>query len=72
MDQWWNRPAPGEGWKLQIDPETGLVTEHWHEHIWLAPFRGLLDLCSDIRNDRMTTADWVFIVVVVWIMARGG
>lgn len=71
MDRWWNRPAPGEGSKLQIDPETGLVTEHWHEHLWLAPFRGLYDLCSDIANGRMRGRDWAFLFVVLAIMVRG-
>jgi hypothetical protein len=71
MDQWWNRPAPGEGERFEIDPETGIGGWRYHEHLWLAPFRGLADLASDIRNGRMTTWDWVFVIVVLLILILG-
>lgn len=70
-DRWWERPAPGEGWTVMIDPETGRVSEHWREHLWLAPLRGLAELCSDIAGGRMRTRDWVFLGVVVVLMSRG-
>lgn len=70
-NEWWNRRAPGEGWVLQIDPETGRVSEHWHEHLWLAPFRGAVELCSDIVNRRMRTRDWAFLWFLAIVITRG-
>ncbi len=70
-DQWWNRRAPGEGLKTQMDLETGEITQYEHEHLWLAPFRGVFDLVSDIANRRMSTADWIFLWFVMVLILRG-
>jgi len=40
MEPWWDRPFPGEGWRIEIDPETGVVSEYYKRYLWLAPFRG--------------------------------
>ena len=72
MSQWWNHPAPGEGRSVEIDPETGQVSEHYREHLWLAPFRGVLDLISDAWTGRLSAADIVFLGVLVFLIAGRG
>lgn len=64
MEPWRNRPVLGERRRITVDPETGIVTAHNHEHVWLAPFRGLCDLASDLRYGRLTTAAFVFLMVI--------
>ena len=60
---------------FEIDPETGIgrwrPARSWRESIWAAPFVGLAELISDIRHKRMTTADWLFLLVVAAIMING-
>ncbi|MGH2988157.1 MAG: hypothetical protein ACRDLO_15935 [Solirubrobacterales bacterium] len=70
MTEWWDRPAPSEGWEFQIDPDTGRGDWHYREHLWLSPFRGLAELVSDICNGRMRTRDWVFIGILLVIITR--
>lgn len=61
---------PGEYWVVQIDPETGRVTQAIEENWLLAPFRGLAEIVSDIATGRMRTRDWAFLAVVVALVTR--
>ena len=67
-----NGLQPGEYWVTQIDPETGRITQTVERSWLLAPFFGTWELVSDIARGRMKTRDWVFVMVIVMLMTRGG
>ncbi len=70
MTDWWNRPAPGEGWELQIDMETGRGGWRYHEHLWLVPVRGLLDLWRDLSAVRLGFWHWFAIGALIGLVAN--
>ena len=61
---------PGEYWVVQIDPETGRVTEAVEENWLLVPFRGLAEIVTDIAAGRMRGRDWAFLAFLVLAIAR--
>jgi hypothetical protein len=71
MTEWWQRPSPGEGFEFVIDPDTGVGGWRYHEHLWLAPLRGLGELVSDIRHGRMRTRNWAFLLFILIAIGRG-
>jgi hypothetical protein len=52
---------------FEIDPGIGgwEPRKRWQDTIWAAPFIGLVEFVSDLRHGRLTTADWIFLIVVV-------
>lgn len=72
------RPDPDdrrEDLVFEIDPETGIgrwrPERSWRESIWAAPFVGLAELVSDIRHQRLTTAEALFLLVLAAIIING-
>lgn len=60
---------------FEIDPETGIgrwrPERSWRESIWAAPFVGLAELVSDLRHKRLTSAEWLFLLVLAAIIING-
>jgi hypothetical protein len=60
--------GPGERWVVQIDPETGRVSETVEQNWLLAPFLGTAELVSDLLAGK--TSAWIFLAAVLVLVAR--
>lgn len=63
-----SRLGPGERWVIQIDPETGRVTETVEQNWLLAPFLGAVELLSDLLAGKRSA--WLFLAALLVLLAR--
>jgi len=61
----------GEYRVLQVDPDTGRITDTVEENWLLAPIHGLRELVSDVAHRRLGTGDLVFLVLIAVLIGRG-